>query len=95
MQLATSIIDTILGISKSAGSELAKKDLVLQTLTIKTIDRFWEEVALALEKESTLEESRLILVSLLESLKISSLNEMRSQSDLNEIINELDSLNFN
>ena len=94
-QLATGMIDTLLGISKNAGNELSKKDIVLEELTLNTIDRFWEELAVALENEATLKTSQLLLISMLEELKVSSLNELKNQSDVNEIIDELDKLSFN
>ncbi len=94
-QLASSMIDTLLGLSKNAGDQIAKKDLELEILSTKTIDKFWEELAKALESDSKVKESQLLLVSILEGLKLSSLNEFKNQAGISEIIAELDNLNFN
>ncbi|AAP99557.1 MULTISPECIES: hypothetical protein [Prochlorococcus] len=93
-QLASGMIDAILDLSKNAGSQLAKKDILLEELTVKTIDRFWEELAIALENDSTLKSTQILLLSILEGLKLSSLNELKSQSSAAEIIEELDILNL-
>ena len=89
------MVDSLLGISKNAGNQLAKKDIELERLTVKAMDKFWEELALALENDITLKNSQLLLLSILEELKVSSLNELKSQADAQEITNELDQLNFN
>ena len=94
-QLASSMIDTLLGLSKNAGNKIAEKDLELKKLRSNTIDKFWEELASALESETRLKESQLLLISILESLKLSSLNEFKNQAGVSEIIDELDNLNFN
>ncbi len=94
-QLASRMVDTLLGLSKNAGNQIAKKDLELKELSTKTLDKFWEELANALERDSKLKESRVLLVSVLEGLKLSSLNELRNQAGVSEIISELNTLNFN
>ncbi len=94
-RLASSMIDTLLDLSNNAGNQIAEKDLTLRKLRSSTIDKFWEELATALESEKRLKESQLLLVSILESLKLSSLTEFKNQSGASEIIAELDDLNFN
>ncbi len=94
-QLASGMVDSMLGVSKNAGSQFAKKDVELERLTLKVIDKFWEELALAMENDSTLRNSQVLINSILEELKISSLNEMKKLDGPKEIINELDKLNFN
>ncbi len=93
-QLASSMVDTLLDLSKNAGNQIAKKDLEFNKLSINTIDKFWEELATALENDPRLKDSKLLLVSILEGLKLSSLNEFKNQTGVSEIIAELDNLNF-
>ena len=89
------MIDTLLGLSKNAGNQIAEKDLELKKLSTNTIDKFWEELATALENDSRLKDSQLLLVSILEDLKLLSMNEFKNQPGVSEIIAELDNLNFN
>ncbi len=89
------MIDTLLGLSKNAGNKIAEKDLELKKLRSNTVDKFWEELASALESGTRLKESQLLLLSILERLKLSSLNEFKNQAGASEIIAELDNLNFN
>jgi len=77
------------------GKKIAEKDLELKKLRSNTIDKFWEELATALESDERLKDSQLLLISILESLKLSSLNEFKNQAGVSEIIAELDNLNFN
>jgi len=94
-QIASGMVDSILGVSKNAGNQLEKKDIELERLTLKAMDKFWEELALALENDITLKNSRLLLLSILEELKVSSLNELKNQANAQKITDELDKFNFN
>ncbi|HJN36452.1 MAG TPA: hypothetical protein QF626_08060, partial [Prochlorococcaceae cyanobacterium Fu_MAG_50] len=57
-------------------------------------DRFWEELARTLEEGPVLERSQDLLVALLEDFKRSSFSQLRTQGGVDELITELDGLNF-
>ncbi len=94
-QIASGMVDSLLGISKTAGNQIAKKDLKLEKLTLNAIDRFWEELAAALESDSTLKNSQVLLSTMLEELKVSSLNEFKNEARAKEIIDQLDTITYN
>ena len=94
-QLAEGMVDTLLDMSRSAGNQLANKDVALESLGINAIDRFWEELATTLEREPILERSQSLMISLLENLKASSLRELKTQKNIDEAIEELNRLGFN
>ena len=93
-QLAENLVDSALGLSRGAGSRLGVKDPVLDVLGTETIDRFWEEIARAMEQTPVLERSQELLSSLLEDLKRSSFQQLNRQHAVNDLISELDGLNF-
>ncbi len=94
-QLSAGMVDTLLGIAKNTGKKFKVKDQHLEQLSINTIDRFWEELARALESEQVLEESQELFIAFLENLKRSSFRELRNQGRVDELIKELDGLSFN
>ncbi|HGY5536277.1 MAG: hypothetical protein AB8A40_04310 [Prochlorococcus sp.] len=94
-QLAAGMIDVILELSRNAGDQLGRKDMVLEQLGVDTIDRFWEELARNLEQGPVLERSQELIVALLEDFKRSSFRQLKEQVVVNELITELDGLNFN
>ena len=63
-------------------------------LGIQAIDRFWEELAKTLEQGPVLERSQELVAAFLEDFKRSSMNQLRFQKDVDELITELDGLNF-
>ncbi|MAR05754.1 MAG: hypothetical protein CL862_01445 [Cyanobium sp. NAT70] len=93
-QLAENLVDSVLGLSRGASSRLERRDTVLEALSSDTIDRFWEELARALEQGPVLERSQELLASLLEDLKRSSFRQIRDQGGVDDLIRELDGLNF-
>ena len=94
-QLAKGMVDSLLGLSKSAGDQLGQKDLLLEDLGIQTLDRFWEELARTLEQGVVLERSQELLVAFLEDFKRTSMVKLRTQGGVEDLITELDGLNFN
>ena len=68
--------------------------MVLEQLGVDTIDRFWEELARTLEQGPVLERSQELMVAFLEEFKRSSFRQLREQGGVNELISELDGLNF-
>ena len=93
-QLATSAVDSLLNLSKDAGSRLSARDPTLNSLGTETLDRFWEELARLLDDGDVLERSQTLLSALLEELKRSSFRQLRDQGGVAELINELDGLSF-
>ncbi len=93
-QLASGMVDALLDLSKSAGDQLGQKDLLLEQLSLNAIDRFWEELACTLDKDDVLKESQQLLLTFLEELKRLSFNQLKNQGTLDDLITELDGLNF-
>ena len=93
-QLSTGLVDSLLNLSRNAGDRLAQKDPMLQDLGVQTVDRFWEELARTLEQGPVLERSQELVAAFLEDLKRSSMDQLRLQRNVDELITELDGLNF-
>ena len=94
LQLSTGLVDSLLNLSRNAGGRFAQKDPMLQELGIQTVDRFWEELARTLEQGPVLERSQELVAAFLEDLKRSSMSQLRLQKNVDELITELDGLNF-
>ena len=93
-QLAGQMVDALLGLSRSAGDRLGKRDMEMEDLSIDVLDRFWDELARTLERGPVLERSQDLVAAFLEELKRSSLRQLRTQGGVNELITELDGLSF-
>ena len=92
--LSAGLVDSLLNLSRNAGDRLGQKDPVLESLGVETADRFWEELAHKLETGAVLERSQEPIAVFLEDLKRSSMSQLRLQKDVDELITELDGLNF-
>ena len=92
--LSAGLVDSLLNLSRNAGDRLGQKDPVLESLGVETADRFWEELAHKLETGAVLERSQELIAVFLEDLKRSSMSQLRLQKDVDELITELDGLNF-
>ena len=93
-QLAAGMVDGLLGLSRSAGDRLGKRDIELEDLSIDVLDRFWEELARTLEQGPVLDRSQELVTTFLEELKRSSIRQLRDQGGVTELITELDGLSF-
>ena len=93
-QLATTLVDSLLNLSKDAGNRLGTRDETLNVLGTEVLDRFWEELAHRLEDEDVMERSQALLVRMLEELKRSSFRQLRDQGGMAGLMRELDGLNF-
>ncbi|MEB3158551.1 MAG: hypothetical protein VKK03_03715 [Synechococcus sp.] len=93
-QLAGGMVDALLGLSRSAGDRLGKRDMELEDLSIDVLDRFWDELARTLEKGPVLDRSQELVSAFLEELKRTSVLQLRTQGGVSELITELDGLNF-
>lgn len=93
-QLASGMVDALLDISRTTGDQLGRKDPVLDELGIEVLDRFWEELARTIEEGPILDRSQDLLIAILEDFKRSSFTQLRAQGGVDELITELDGLNF-
>ena len=93
-QLATSVVDSLLNVSRRTGERLGAQDDVLNELGTETLDRFWEELACAVEDGPLAKRSQELLSSLLEEWKRTSFRQLRDQGDVAELMSELEGLNF-
>ena len=93
-QLAIGMVDTILELSRNTGNRLREKDILLEKLSVDVLDKFWEELASVLEEKQVLEKSQKLLLALLEDLKRSSFRQLKNQGGVNDLITELEGLNF-
>jgi hypothetical protein len=93
-QLATGMVDSVLDLSRGAGTRIGQRDQTLETLGSDALDRLWEELAVTLEQGPVLERSQELLTSFLEDLKRSGFRQFRDQDDVDALISELDGLNF-
>lgn len=90
-QLASGVVDNLLGLSRSTGERLEQADdRQVQQLQI-LIDRFWDELATALESGQGLVRSQLLICSLLENLKVTYLAQI-NRAGIEQLMQELDVL---
>jgi hypothetical protein len=90
-QLAVAMVENMLELSRSTGNQLARRDTAQLELLQRCVDRFWEELAAALENGSVLEQTQTLITALLETLKGSYLSQI-SRSGVASLIDELDLL---
>ncbi|MFM7549428.1 MAG: hypothetical protein ACKO7Z_08200 [Cyanobacteriota bacterium] len=90
-QLASGMVESLLEVSRSTGERLARRDDVQLELLQRCVDRFWEELAAALEGGPALQRSQELLCALLEELKTTYLSQI-SRSGIEALIQELDQL---
>ena len=81
-QLATGMVDSVLDLSRGAGTRIGQRDQTLETLGTDALDRLWEELAVTLEQGPVLERSQELLTSFLEDLKRSGFRQFRDQDDV-------------
>ena len=90
-QLAQGMVESLLDLSRSAGSQLGRRDDEQLRLLQHFIDRFWEELALALEDGPALERSQQLLCVAIERVKRNYISQI-SRSGIAGLIDELDQL---
>lgn len=78
-------------LSRNTGNQLARRDDVQIELLQELVDRFWEELAAALEQGPVLQRSQELICSLIEQLKGTYLSQI-SRSGIEALIQELDEL---
>ena len=90
-QLAVGVVDSLLGLSRGTAQRLARSDDRQSALLQQAIDRFWEELAAALEQAGTLERSQELVCALLQQLKLNYLAQV-NRAGIDALMDELDEL---
>jgi hypothetical protein len=90
-QLAGGMVDSLLDLSRRSGERLAQRDDRQLQLLRQCIDRFWEELALALETGTALQRSQDLMCALIEGVKGTYLSQI-NRSSIEALIQELDLL---
>ena len=90
-QLAGGMTRNLIELSRSTGNQLARTDTAQLELLQRTIDRFWDELASALDNGPVLAQTQELLTALLETFKGTYLSQI-SRSGVDSLIEELDRL---
>jgi hypothetical protein len=90
-QLAGGMVESLLDLSRTTGERLGRRDDQQMLLIQRFVDRFWEELAAALESGPVLERSQQLLCALLEDVKRNYLSQI-SRAGIEGLIDELDQL---
>ncbi|MEB3266481.1 MAG: hypothetical protein VKN13_07700 [Cyanobacteriota bacterium] len=90
-QLAAGMVDSLLELSRSTAERLAQRDDAQLDLLQRCVDRFWDELATALESGPVLQRSQELVCTLLEELKLTYLSQI-SRTGIAGLIDELDQL---
>jgi len=90
-QLAGGMVDSLIDLTRSTGERLGRRDDQQLELLQSCLDRFWEELAAALEEGPALEQSQLLLCALLEGFKRSYVSQI-NRAGIEGLIEELDLL---
>ncbi|WP_255093227.1 hypothetical protein [Synechococcus sp. J7-Johnson] len=90
-QLASGMVDSVMELSRGAGARLQRRDNRQIDLLRDCVDRFWDELAEALESGPVLERSQQLVCALLEELKLTYLAQI-NRTGIDALIRELDQL---
>ncbi|MFM7313790.1 MAG: hypothetical protein ACKO0M_11590, partial [Cyanobium sp.] len=90
-QLAAGMVESLVDLSRGTAERLAQSDARQVALLQGIGDRFWDELAGALERGSTLERSQLLLCTLLQQLKRNYLAQV-NRAGIDALMDELDEL---
>ncbi|MEB3262759.1 MAG: hypothetical protein VKJ66_00130 [Synechococcus sp.] len=90
-QLASGMVESLLEVSRGTGERLQQRDDLQLELLQRCIDRFWEELAAALEGGEALQRSQALLASLLEQLKRTYLGQI-NRASIAALIEELEEI---
>ena len=90
-QLAGGVVDSLLDLTRSTGTRLGQRDDEQLALLQRFVDRFWEELAMALESGPALERSQDLLNALIEDVKRTYLRQI-SRAGVGVLIEELDQI---
>ncbi|MFM7268893.1 MAG: hypothetical protein ACKOZT_09965 [Cyanobium sp.] len=90
-QLAAGMVDSLLDLTRSTGNRLGRRDDEQLELLQRVVDRFWEELAVALESGPALQRSQDLACALIEDVKRTYLGQL-SRAGVGGLIEELDQL---
>ena len=90
-QLTASMVETVVELSRTTADRLAQSDERQAELLQRFGDRFWEELAAALERGDTLERSQELLCGLLQQVKLNYLAQV-NRAGIGALMEELDEL---
>ena len=90
-QLASGMVTNLLALGRNTSDRLSQRDQRQLELLQRCIDRFWEELARALEQGPALQRSQDLLCRLLELVKTRYLGQI-SRETIGDLIQELDAL---
>ena len=90
-QLAAGVVDSLIDLTRTTGERLGRRDDQQLELLQRFIDRFWEELAAALESGPALERSQQLLCAFLEDFKGTYVSQI-NRSGIETLIAELDQL---
>ncbi|MEB3270467.1 MAG: hypothetical protein VKJ44_02295 [Synechococcus sp.] len=90
-QLAGGMVDSLIDLTRSTGERLGRRDDQQLELLQSCLDRFWEELAAALEEGPALEQSQMLLCALLEGFKRGYVSQI-NRAGIEGLIEELDLL---
>jgi hypothetical protein len=85
------MVDSLIDLTRTTGQRLGRRDDQQVQLLQSCIDRFWEELADALEQGPVMEETQRLLAALLEDFKRTYLSQI-SRAGIEGLIDELDLL---
>jgi hypothetical protein len=90
-QLAGGVVESLLDLTRSTGARLGRRDDEQLELLQRFVDRFWEELAVALESGPALQRSQDLLCALLEEVKRTYVGQI-NRAGVGGLIEELDQL---
>ncbi|MFM8526301.1 MAG: hypothetical protein ACKOCM_11890 [Cyanobacteriota bacterium] len=90
-QLAAGVVNNLLALGRNTSDRLGQRDQRQLELLQLCIDRFWEELAMALDQGPALQRSQDLLCRLLELVKTRYLGQINRES-ISDLIQELDAL---
>ena len=85
------MVETVVELSRTTADRLAQSDDRQAELLQRFGDRFWEELAAALERGDTLERSQELLCGLLQQVKLNYLAQV-NRAGIGALMEELDEL---
>jgi len=90
-QLAGGVVDSLLDLTRSTGNRLGRRDDEQLELLQRFVDRFWEELAAALESGPALQRSQDLICALLEEVKRTYVGQI-NRAGVGGLIEQLDQL---
>jgi len=90
-QLAGGVVESLLDLTRTTGARLGRRDDEQLELLQRFVDRFWEELAVALESGPALQRSQDLLCALLEEVKRTYVGQI-NRAGVGGLIEELDQL---